>query len=187
MVNLITFSMHAYLTETGPKGKLSPSLAESWESTPDAKTWMFKLTKGVEFHNGKTVTVEDVIASINVHRGENTKSATKPLLSGIEDITADGANTVVFRLKDGNADLPYLLSHFSLGIFPAKGNGIDWQSDIGAGGYILKAYETGISARLVKNPNYWQDRGFFDEIEILGIDRPGGVFNCIDHGKGGCH
>ncbi|MEM9472966.1 MAG: ABC transporter substrate-binding protein, partial [Pseudomonadota bacterium] len=56
------------LTEIGPDGQLRSELAESWESA-DAKTWAFKLRKGVEFHNGKSLTPEDVIATINLHRG----------------------------------------------------------------------------------------------------------------------
>lgn len=40
-----------------------PDVAESWES-PDATTWFFKLRKGVQFQNGKELTSEDVVASI---------------------------------------------------------------------------------------------------------------------------
>ena len=59
------------LTEVQPDGSIAPELAESIESSDDAKTWMFKLRKGVEFHNGKSLTPEDVIHSINRHRGED--------------------------------------------------------------------------------------------------------------------
>ena len=54
-----------------------PELAESWESSPDAAKWTFKLRKGVEFHNGKTMDAQDVIESINHHRGKDSKSAAK--------------------------------------------------------------------------------------------------------------
>ena len=40
-----------HLTEVDSDGQLVPELAESFE-TYDAKTWVFKLRKGVEFHNG---------------------------------------------------------------------------------------------------------------------------------------
>ena len=49
------------LVEINYKGEPTPDLAESWESTPDAKTWTFDIRKGVEFHNGKTMTAEDVM------------------------------------------------------------------------------------------------------------------------------
>jgi peptide/nickel transport system substrate-binding protein len=44
-----------HLTEVGADGQLRPELAESYESA-DAKTWVFNLRQGVEFHNGKTMT-----------------------------------------------------------------------------------------------------------------------------------
>jgi len=52
-----------------------PELAESWDPSPDAAQWTFKLRKGVEFHNGKTLEAEDVVFSINNHRGKDSKSA----------------------------------------------------------------------------------------------------------------
>jgi len=56
-----------------------PELAESWSSTPDAKVWTFNLRKGIDFHNGKTMTSEDVIFSINHHRGKESKSAAESI------------------------------------------------------------------------------------------------------------
>ncbi|MCP4431019.1 MAG: twin-arginine translocation signal domain-containing protein, partial [Gammaproteobacteria bacterium] len=44
------------LTEVAPDGKLIPELAESWDASADAKTWNFKVRKGIEFHNGKSLT-----------------------------------------------------------------------------------------------------------------------------------
>jgi peptide/nickel transport system substrate-binding protein len=170
MLATLGFAMHTYLTETGPGGELIPNLAKNWESTPDAKVWTFHLRQGVEFHNGKTVTASDVIASINIHRGENTKSSAKSQLTGIEDITKDGEDKVIFHLKSGNADLPYLVGHFALPILPAKGEGVDWQSNIGAGVYQLKSFEPGVGALLERNPNHWRtDRGFFDQVDITVI------------------
>ena len=73
---------------------------------PDAKVWRFRLRKGVEFSNGKTLTTEDVVNSINVHRGEDTKSAAKGVFAGISDVRVEGDDTVVVEVADANADLP---------------------------------------------------------------------------------
>ena len=105
------------LVEEGPGGTLLPELAESWEASADAATWTFKIRKGVEFHNGKSLTAEDVIASINHHRGEKTKSAGKAILSPVKDIKADGKHIVVFTLDSGNADFPAVLTDFHYPIF----------------------------------------------------------------------
>ena len=47
--------------------QIHPELAESWD-TSDAKTWVFKMRKGIEFHNGKEATASDMVWTINRHR-----------------------------------------------------------------------------------------------------------------------
>lgn len=167
---LFVGTMHNYLTEIDHTGKLVGELAESFEASHDAKKWTFHLRKGVEFHNGKTMTPEDIITSINYHRGPDTKSTMKSLVAAVEDIKALDKNTIVFELSDGDADFPYKLSERVFAIMPAKDGQPDWQSGIGAGAYKLKSFEPGVNAILERNPNYWKpDRGYFDEVEMLSI------------------
>jgi len=158
------------LTEIAADGSLIPELAESWEASPDAKVWTFKLRQDVEFHNGKSLSADDVVASLNHHRGTDSKSAAKDIVKSVTDIKADGGMVVV-TLADGNADFPYLLSDPHLGICPAGSEGgIDWKSGIGTGGYILDSFEPGVRTVTHRNPNYWKEgRAHFDEIETLFI------------------
>jgi len=107
------------LVEIDYKSNPIPELAERWESTPDAVTWTFKLRKGVEFHNGKTMDAEDVISSFNHHRGKDSKSAAKGLVDPIKEIKADGKHTVIFSLQSGSADFPFIVSDYHLTIQPA--------------------------------------------------------------------
>jgi len=161
-----------------------PELAESWEASPDAKKWVFNLRKGVEFHNGKTLGTEDVIYSINHHRGEASKSAAKSIVDQITDIQADGANKVIFTLKGGNADFPFILSDYHLSIFPAETKKKAFEKGIGTGGYILEAWEPGVRAFAKRNPNYWkQGRAHFDEVETLGIADVNARTNALKTGR----
>ncbi len=165
----MAFAIHGRLTEVLPDGSLSPELAESWEASEDAKTWRFKIRSGVNFHSGKSLTPEDVAASINFHRGEGSTSAAGPIVAPIETISIDG-DTVVFDLSGGNADFPFILSDYHLTIHPAKDDSIDWQSGDGCGSYILKNHNFGVSVALERNPNHWRDDvGFFDSIEMLAL------------------
>ena len=158
------------LTEVGNDGQLIPELAESYEASADAATWTFKLRKGVEFHNGKTMDADDVIASINHHRGEDSKSAAKGLLTPIKDIKKVDKNTVVFELDSGSGDWPFIMSDYHLPILPNKDGKIDWQSGAGTGGYIIENYDPGVRFLAKKNPNYWKEgRGHFDSIENISI------------------
>ena len=166
----MTHGYNIYMTEVSADGSLVGQLAESWEASADVATWTFTLRKGVSYHNGREVTAEDVAASINHHRGEDSASAAKPIVEPITDIKADGTHTVIFTLDAGNADFPFILSDYHLPIMPSEGGKPDWQSGIGAGPYKIKSFEPGVRIDLVKHADYWDsDRGHFDEVQMLSI------------------
>ncbi|RKF14906.1 ABC transporter substrate-binding protein [Roseovarius spongiae] len=165
----LSFGVHGRLTEVAQDGSVQPELAESWEASDDASEWRFKLRKGVTFHSGKPVTVEDVVASINHHRGEDSTSAAGPIVAPIQELTTEGDDTVIFKLDGGNADFPFILTDYHLAICPAKeGGGIDWKSGDGCGAYVLKDFNAGVSSQFERNENHWRDDvGWFDSIETL--------------------
>ena len=94
-------------------GMVEPRLAESIESSADAKTWRFKIRKEVEFHNGKTMTPADVVATIERHSDEEATSGALGIVKGISSMSVDG-DTVVLELDTPNADLPYLMADYHL-------------------------------------------------------------------------
>jgi peptide/nickel transport system substrate-binding protein len=167
MTNLSFGQLRNNLVEIDAKSNPTPELAESWEASKDATTWRFNLRQGVEFHNGKTLEAEDVIASFNHHRGEDSKSAAKSLLESVKDIRADGKQVVVFELQPGSADFPFIASDYHLTIQPA---GAELSKGVGTGGYTLVEFEPGVRALTKRNPNYWKEgRAHFDEVEMTGI------------------
>jgi peptide/nickel transport system substrate-binding protein len=166
----VGFATHNTLTEINPAGELVGDAAEGWDASADAATWTFKIRKGIEFSNGKTLTAKDVIASMNHHRGEDSKSAAKSNADPIESMKADGDNTVVFNLKSGNADFPYLMADYHLLLMPEVDGKADWQNYIGTGGYVLESFEPGVRTKLKRHGNYWKEgRAHFDELEFLVI------------------
>ncbi len=166
----INWQIRNCLTEVDRDGNIVPELAQNWDASPDAKKWTFKLRPGVEFHNGKTLEADDVVFSINHHRGENSKSAAKSIVDPIENIKIDGKNTVVFNLKEGNTDFPFILSDPHLTIVPDGTKGMDWGKGIGTGGFVLQEWEPGYRAFAKRNLNYWKEgRAHFDEVETTGI------------------
>ena len=171
MINVGMGQLRNNLTEIAADGSLIGELAESWEATPDAASWTFKLRPGVEFHDGKSLEASDVAASIQVHLGEDSKSAAKGIVQAIENIKVEDESTVTFELSGGNADFPYLMSDYHLGIAAADSEGkIDWSLGNGTGGYKLSAYEPGVRTFTTRNPNYWKEgAAHFDEVETLYI------------------
>jgi peptide/nickel transport system substrate-binding protein len=165
----IGFAIRNNLTEIASDNSLKAELAESWESD-DAKVWSFKLRPGVEFHNGKSLSPEDVVASLNIHRGEGTKSGAAPLLKDVVSVAADGKERVRVELQAPNADFPFILSDYHFNIVPANADGSGDVSGVGTGGYFLEDYNPP-TTRLRRNPNYWKDgAAHFDEGEVLLIN-----------------
>jgi len=166
----LLYSYGNHLTEVNSKGELIPELAESFEPSNEAKTWRFKLRNGVEFHNGKSLTADDIIATFNYHRSEDSKSAAKGLLTAVTDIKKDGDDTVVFELEAGNADFPYIVSDYHLMIMPSKDGAVDALGGVGTGAYAIESFEPGVRAFGKRNPNYWKENSaHFDEFELISI------------------
>ena len=158
-----------HLTEVGQDGQLRPELAEGYSSA-DGKTWVFDLRQGVEFHNGKTMTSEDVIASLQYHMGDESKSAAKGLLTAVTSLKADGPNRVIIELASANADFPFIVSDYHLAIMPVIDGSLAVNTGIGTGGYISQTFDPGVRATLKRNPNYWKENaGHFDELELISI------------------
>ena len=159
------------LVEIDHEGNPIPELAESWESSPDATQWIFKLRKDVEFHNGKTMDAEDVVYTYQHHLREDSQSGAKGILKAISEVKADGKDTVIFNLSGGSADFPFIVSEFHMSIFPTgTRTPEEHNKGIGTGPYILQSYEPGVRAFATRNPNYWKSgRAHFDEVEILAV------------------
>jgi peptide/nickel transport system substrate-binding protein len=164
-------AMSNSLTEIDWQGNITPDLAESMEPSDGAKTWVFKLRKGVTFHDGKNLTPEDVIASFRHHMGPNSKSAAKSLLNAVTDIKADGPNTVIFTLSGANADFPYVCGDYHLTIVKANPDGTaDWRSTARTGAFTYESWQPGVQVKLKRNPNYHKPgKPYFDDVTFLTI------------------
>jgi peptide/nickel transport system substrate-binding protein len=68
---------HDALVKSMPEGNYTPCLAESYDISQDARVYEFKLRKGTKFHNGDTLTAEDVVFSFGGIRGGKLSGFTK--------------------------------------------------------------------------------------------------------------
>lgn len=158
------------LVEVDNSGSIQMRLAESIEASPDAKTWNFKIREGVEFHNGKTMTPADVVATLERHSDENSKSGALGIVQGIESLAVDGQN-VVMTLSSANADLPYLMADYHLMIQPNGGKD-DPTAGIGTGGYKIVENQPGVRHVGEKFANYWDgdNRAHAGTVELVVVN-----------------
>ena len=181
----IGWALRNNLTEIGPDDQLRPELAESW-SSDDAKAWVFNLRRGVTFSNGKPLTPQDVVESINLHRGEDSVSGAKSLLELVESVSVDGNSAVRVILSSPNADFP--LSDYHFQICPVGPDGTLDVSGTGTGAYALVEFSPGVTTKLKRNQNYWKpDSAYFETVEILLVTDPGTATTALVAGNVHAH
>jgi peptide/nickel transport system substrate-binding protein len=157
------------LVDVELNGTLGMRVAEEVSSNADASQWMFKIRKGIEYHNGATLTADDVVATLKRHTDDKSQSGAQGIVKGITDMKVDG-DMVTLTLASGNADLPFLMADYHLMIQP--GGGMDNPAaGIGSGAYKIVSNEPGVRTAFEKHANYWDSgRGHADQVEILSIN-----------------
>lgn len=157
------------LVETHPQtGKPLPSLAESWDSKENSTVWTFRIRKGVQFHDGSTLTADDVVMTLRRHSDKASKSGALGYLASLKDVSASG-DDVVITLTEGNVDLPLILSIHNLVIQP-KGGTENANAGIGTGPYKIASNDPGVRILLEKNKSDWNsNRGWVDSVEIISM------------------
>lgn len=167
-------SLYSRLMDYEPgTAKLVPSLAESFEVSPDGLTYTFKLRKGVKFSNGRELVASDVKWSIE--RAVNPKTqgpgagffgaiagfddvagGKSEVLSGIE--TPD-EGTVVFHLSRPDATFLHVLAINFASVVPKEAveaaGGDFGKKPVGSGTLVLKDWTIGQRLVFERNPDYF--------------------------------
>jgi peptide/nickel transport system substrate-binding protein len=130
-----------------------PSLADSFQESPDHTTFTFHLRTGVKFHNGKMVGSEDVKYTFESILSPAFKSPIRGSIDKISSIETPDPLTVVFKAREpfytfaGN--LP------AIGIVPAGSGAAMADSPVGTGPYRFVSYSEADGVRLEANQEYW--------------------------------
>ncbi|KMO37276.1 ABC transporter substrate-binding protein [Methylobacterium tarhaniae] len=170
-------SLYNRLTFMNGAGQITMELAESVESA-DAKVWTVRLRKGVTFHDGKSLTAEDVVFSLKRHLDPATGSKVNAIARQFAAVTALDARTVEIALAAPNADLPTILAlhHFMI---VADGT-TDFSKGNGTGPFVLREFKPGVRSIAARNANYWKAAGpFVDSFEFFAISDEPARLNAI--------
>ncbi len=136
-----------------------PELAESWEQ-PDDLTYIFKLKKGVKFHNGREMVAEDVKYSFERVLDPEVAAIGKSYYNMIDNMEIVDNYTIKFTLNEPFA--PFLTNLTSLygAIVPkevVEENGNLMQVACGTGPFMLKEWIPDNKVILEKNPDYYEE------------------------------
>jgi peptide/nickel transport system substrate-binding protein len=164
----------------GADGKLQPALATAWKLTADPTVWEFKLRPGVKFHDGATLSADDVVFSIQ--RAKAPTSAWKTLLAPVVEVRKVDALTVQVKTSGPNLVLPNTLTNlFILNAAWSKEHRAEQPQDVsgkeenfatrnenGTGAYQLVSREQDTRTVFKQFTGYWgKDQSPLDVTEII--------------------
>lgn len=152
-----------------------PSLAESWESSADAKTWTYKLRKGVQFQKGYgEMTSEDVAFTFGRHLDSDLVTNGKVQFANIEKVEATDPSTVVFTLKrpdplfNGSAVAVLPASIISKKAFEEKGEGFNLDP-VGTGCYQVESVSETDGILLTAFPEHFGEQPVTKNVKVAFI------------------
>ena len=154
------YALHDAVVKPMPGKPLAPSLAESWSVSTDGLTYEFVLRMAVKFHNGDTVSAEDVKFSFERYKGA-AASVYKARVAAVEIVDP---LRVRFRLKQPWPDFMTFYGTPATGagwIVPKKyvervGDDGFKKAPIGAGPYKFVAFKPGIELVLEAHEQFWR-------------------------------
>lgn len=177
----VAYQLFEGLITKDSDGNLQPGVAESWESTPDYKTWTFKLRQDAKWSNGEPVTAHDFVFAWQ--RLVNPLTAS-PYSSYLTYLNVENAQEIIDGKKKAEElgvkaiddftfqvqltqPVPYaveLSTHASL--LPVNKSVVDKLGDawvkkenlVGNGAYKLADHVINEKIVFERNPNYWNDK-----------------------------
>jgi peptide/nickel transport system substrate-binding protein len=167
-----------YLCLSGQGLNLQPVLATSWTPNSTADVWTFKIRQGVKFHNGASLTADDVVYTYKLQTNptgaSNALSAFKGVLtpSGVQKVDD---YTVAFHLEAPNGNFPYLTSsdNYNMIIIPNNYDPTQWQSSfVGTGPFNLGSYTPKVGASFTRNESYWGTKALPSQTQFTFYDTP---------------
>lgn len=193
--NAIAVHLFDALIGQDPNQKLFPQLATSWEAT-DPTTWVFKLRKGVKFHDGSDFTAKDFVYTVcRVPNVPNSPSSFALFTKAISGLETPDPYTVIIKTEK---PYPLLANDLSqVWVISAKVNGIagdigfakagcsgiaeypkteDFNNGkiaIGTGPFKLAEFVKGDRLVLSRNDAYWGEKSEWDKVTFKPISSDG--------------
>lgn len=163
------------LVAYGENGVIEPKLAESWEISPDGKTYTFKLREGVKFSDGTPFNAENAVKNFDTIFAEENKADHSwfAFTNYLESWKA--VDEMTFEIKLSNA---YSATLYDLAMirpirfladagFPDDNNTTkEIKAPIGTGAWVLKEHKQDEYAVFVQNEHYWGEKPALQEVTI---------------------
>ena len=171
------------------KGVIKLHLAEELKAEK-ANRYLIRVKKGIEFHNGKTLTIDDVIYSIRRTKNPKLKLFGNAAFGAIDLNNIKKLDKWTCRLFLSRPDVTLMeaFAQYFQGVVPkgyqpnAVGKGP--LQYIGTGPFKVKSLTPGRESVHVKNENYWIDgQPYFNEVRIVNFPSDAAKVNALLSGQ----
>ena len=156
----------------------SDGIAESWEQSPDGKTWTFHLHEGITWQDGQPLTADDVVFTYN-YIIENEMPVFTDGTKGIIEGRRGRRLHRPARHRQAQGQHPAPLdpdpAEAHLGEDPAQGGGTHVQEHrlpIGSGPFQVVEWKRGSYVRMAANKDYWLGAPEVDELIYIVYNEP---------------
>jgi peptide/nickel transport system substrate-binding protein len=158
---VVHYNIFEGLTKIGVDGAVTPLLAEGWTTTPDGKTYSFRLKKGVKFSDGAAFDAQAVKFSFDRARAAgSTNKAKKAVFDNISSVVVQDSHQVILVLNNADAALPFRLGENTAVILHPNSAAQANTQPVGTGPYKLASWAKGSAITLQK----WE--GFRDAARV---------------------
>jgi peptide/nickel transport system substrate-binding protein len=144
------YNIYETLTKINQDGTVSPLLAESWEVSPDLRTYTFRLRKGVKFSNGEAFNAQTAKFALQRAGGEKSTNKDKRTFASMDSVTAVDDHTLVIVNKELDPDFLFLMGQATASMVEPKSADTNATKPTGTGPYTLENWVKGSSVTLAK-------------------------------------
>lgn len=184
----ILFNVFEGLYKPNCDGELIPAVAKDYHCSEDGLAYTFILRDNVMFHNGNTVTAEDVISSIEACADTSDGTPLIPAFSNIKTIEKADESTIVITLAERDADFLSYIASVKAAILPAGQTDAD-TNPIGTGPYRYVSRSVQENIVMEKFDAYWGDPAYIEKVtfkvcadpDALVMNLNGGAVDMMAH------
>lgn len=147
----VLYNVFEGLVKPSENGELVPAVANDYKVSDDGKVYTFKLRENVKFHNGETVTANDVKYSIERNAGQSGK---EPLISAfgkIQSVNIVDPSTVEVVLSEADTEF---IGYMTVAIIP-ENYSEQATAPVGTGPFKFVSYIPKQNFKVTKFQEYW--------------------------------
>ncbi|MFJ9428760.1 ABC transporter substrate-binding protein [Streptomyces sp. NPDC101490] len=186
--NTILSNVCESLMRWTPGLTLEPGLAEK-ATQPDPTTWVYDLRRGVRFHDGRTMTADDVVFSLGRQTDPKNAAAWAQNFRNVASVRKTGPLRVTVKLKKPDSQFPQYMAT-AAGVIASRAGVTTAGKDYGTSGglactgpFTLGAWQKGQSLQLDRFDGYWGKRAKAGKVVFRFLTDPTGRTNALLSGE----